>query len=280
MSWQARLVNASVRMAGRAFPRVTALASRLLGAGLNRVARRVADVPVMEVSPRRRRTSARLIYLHGGSYTLEIRFWHWRLVRYLARAIPAHVDVPIYALAPHATAASTVAAITELVDQRIAKYGEVTLIGDSAGGGMALAVAQQLRDRGRAQPARIILVSPWLDVTITDPRQLHEAPPDLLQRIDQLRAAGQLYAGSLDVGDPRVSPLRGSMNGLAPIHVFSGTRDLLNADAQRLAEACKQVGQPLSLHEAHGMPHDYPLYPLLPAARDARKKIARIARSG
>lgn len=292
MSLQARLLNIGAQLVRRLRPhaaavlrrtgwRTTAAAyepPRVLDIGLERSLRHIGDVPVFTVRPLRRNPEAHVIYLHGGSYTLEINFWHWRLIRYLARAVPAQIQAPIYPLAPKGNAETTVAATTDVVAEVLAGHQNVTLIGDSAGAGLALAVAQKLRDNAQSQPAHIVLISPWLDVTVSDPQQLQGASRDLLQRIDRLRDAGRLYAGALDVRDPRVSPLHGTLSGLAPIHIFSGTRDILTFDARQLAARCQQVGQPSTLHEAAGMPHDYPLYPLMPAARAARQQIAQIVR--
>jgi len=214
-----------------------------------------------------------VVYLHGGSYTYEITPFHWRLVRSLALAAPAEFDVPIYPLAPRSTAASTVLAMTELLEGLTREVGaeRVTVMGDSAGGGMALALAQQLRDRRGQQPARVILISPWLDVTVSDPRQRDIEPRDRMIGIEGLRECGRLYAGDLDARDPRVSPLFGDLRDLPPITVFSSTDDILNADARALLARAQAAGVDLDYHEAEGMQHVYPILPLVPEGREARE---------
>jgi epsilon-lactone hydrolase len=153
----------------------------------------------------------------------------------------------------------------------------ITLMGDSAGGGMALAVAQQLRDRGK-QPTRILLIAPWLDVTMTDPRIADVAPHDRLLTVDGLVQCGRLYAGDLDPSDPLVSPINGSVAGLAPIEVFVGTHDMLYIDSLRLAEKAAAEGTQLRLTTKDGMQHVYPELPFLPEASEAQGLIADLVR--
>lgn len=218
-----------------------------------------------------------VLYLHGGAYTYEIESVHWQFVSYLARKVPARVTVPIYPLAPIATAERTVAAMVALLAELIDGFGpgNVSVMGDSAGGGLSLAVAQQLRDTGAPQPRRIVLISPWLDVTMSDARQPAIEPRDHLLGIDGLAECGRLYAGSLDLRDPRVSPLYGDLAGLAPIDVYAGTDDLLFPDSERLVERCREAGGAITLHRAEGMQHVYPLLPLIEAGATARREIVR-----
>jgi epsilon-lactone hydrolase len=297
MSWQARVVNEGVRLypekwrmssAERTRAHVERLAGRpkrhavpqVLRRGLTIDLRREGEASVYRVAPTNTELSRVVVFLHGGSYTYEVTFYHWRLIRFLARSTPARVEVPIYTLAPRATAAVTVAAMTDLAERVMKDAGpeNVTVMGDSAGGGMSLAVAQQLRDRGAPQPGRIVLISPWLDISVSDPRQRAIEPRDHMLGIEGLAESGRMYAGDLDLRDPRVSPLFGDLTGLAPIEVFTGTDDILNVDAHRLVEKCREHGQPVHLHEVQGMQHVYPLLPFVPEAKSAREHIARLVR--
>jgi acetyl esterase/lipase len=236
--------------------------------------------PVYELAPRGERPRRRLVHLHGGAYTGEIMGLHWTVLARLTTAVPARVTVPIYPLAPHATADRTVPEVADVVAAAIADAGatDVVLSGDSAGGGLALAVAQHLRDTGRPQPARLVLVAPWLDVTMTHPRQAE------LERLDRMLArpglaeAGRLYAGDLDVRDPRVSPLFGDLAGLAPATVVVGTHDLLHPDALAFAERARAAGVEVDLVEGVGQQHVYPFIPLVPEGRAALDAIAALVR--
>ena len=250
----------------------------------------VSGWPVYTVTPRGGAVPRRAVYLHGGAYVFEITMQHWQLVAHLAIRTGTRFTVPIYPLAPAATASTIVPAVANLAATLIAEVGadRVTIMGDSAGGGMALAVAMQLRDRGRersadaAQPdaaqlaaaqPRTILISPWLDISGTDPQLAVIAPRDPWLAVPGSHAAGAVYRGELGEDDPMVSPINGDLEGLGRITMFSGTRDILNADAARLVARARTENIALDYHEAPEMIHVWPLLPI-PEARTARATIA------
>ena len=202
-----------------------------------------------------------VVYFHGGAYIKEIAAQHWSLVGQMVREAGARCVVPIYPLAPGATASAVVAGATEVVPP-----GAV-LMGDSAGGGLALAVALQV------PVARLVLISPWVDVAIPQGEQPH----DPMLRLAGLAEAGRMYAGDLPLDDPRVSPLYGDLSGLPPITIFTGTRDLLDPDSRRLADAAREAGVEVDLHVCEGAPHVYPLLPTRDGAA-ARRRIITLLR--
>ncbi|CAM5340444.1 esterase [Streptomyces avidinii] len=233
--------------------------------------------PVYDVSPRGGEAAARVLYVHGGAYVGELVRPHWSLIRTLVARAGARVVVPAYILAPRGTADRTVPVAADLLSGLIASGGAggAVLVGDSAGAGLALAAAQRLRDRTGAQPSRIVLISPWLDVSVSHPDQAAiEADDPMLARAG-LREAGRLYAGNLPADDPRVSPLHGSFAGLAPLTVFTGTRDLLTTDSRELLRRARAEGVEVEFHEEPGLPHAYPLLPV-PEGRAARDRIVEL----
>ncbi|WP_072803322.1 alpha/beta hydrolase fold domain-containing protein [Rhodococcoides yunnanense] len=233
--------------------------------------------PVFRVSPRGPVTDRTVVYFHGGAYLWEITSTHWRTIAGLVARTGVTFLVPIYPLAPSATAESTVAVATDIAAAAMVRYGsnDVVLMGDSAGGGLALVVAQQLRDTGHGKNRHTILISPWLDVSMTDPEIERIAPTDPWLGIPGTKLAGILYRGSLPEDDPRVSPLRGEIRNLAPVTMFSGTRDIANADARALVRLAAAAGTTIDYHEERGMLHVYPLLPI-PEGRRARRHIADI----
>jgi acetyl esterase/lipase len=170
--------------------------------------------------------------------------------------------------------------MTRLLARAVAEHGagEVVLMGDSAGGGMALAVAQQHRDCGGPALRRVVLISPWLDVATDHPDQLEIAPRDLMLRIPVAQEAGRLYAGELPVDDPRVSPLHGDLRGLPPVDVFVGTDELVLVDATRLEANAKESGAVVHVDVGRDMQHVYPILPLLPEGAAARRRIVELCR--
>ena len=277
-----RMSRLQVRPAGFAPPRFLP--------GVDVAVATIAGWPVYTITPRARAVPRRALYLHGGAYVFEIARQHWQLVARLAVSTATSFTVPIYPLAPAATASTIVRVATDLAETLVAEVGadRVSILGDSAGGGMALAVAMQLRDRARrdrvegveprqldshgSQP-RTILISPWLDISGTDPQLAVIAPRDPWLAVPGSHAAGAVYRGELDEDDPRVSPIHGDLTGLGPITMLSGTRDILNADATRLVTRARSENIPLDYHEVPEMIHVWPLLPI-PEARTARRVIA------
>ena len=239
----------------------------------------VGGIPVYTVGPLDGTASRFALYLHGGSYVFQIARQHWSLIADLAATAGIRFTVPIFPPAPDATATAIVPAMTDLAAGMIAEHGARAfgLFGDSAGGGMALAVAQQLRDRGFPAPRATVLISPWLDISGTDPRLAQISPRDPWLAVPGSRAAGDLYRGELSEFDPLVSPLYGNLLGLGPITMFSGTRDILNADAHRLVDAAAVARVDLDFYEVPGMIHVYPLLPI-PEAKTAREVMRRAMR--
>lgn len=229
-----------------------------------------AGWPVYEVSATDAPPARRVVYLHGGVYAYEIDPVHWTLLGRLAIESGATFVVPIMPLAPLGTASTVVPVVADLV----VSTGATAVVGDSSGGGMALAVAQVLRDRGHPPLHATVLIAPWLDISGTDPRLAEIEPSDPWLAVEGTRAAGALYRAELAVDDPLVSPLRGDLAGLGPVTLFSGTRDILNADAHRLVARAAREGLELDFHEGRGMIHNYPILPM-PEGDAARAVIAR-----
>jgi len=222
-------------------------------------------------------TGKRVVAVHGGAYTVEIFPVHWWTYADMARETGATVIVPIYPLAPVGSADKVVPTIADLICDVIAGHGaeNVSLIGDSAGGGLALAAAQQLVIRGDPQPSSIVLVSPWLDATIGDPRSKVINDPFLTAA--SLAKSAKLWAGDLPgaAAHPLVSPLRGSLDGLAPVYAYTSTRDLLSPDALRLKELADIEGADVTLVCRVGLMHGWIDFPFLPEARAERPAIYR-----
>jgi len=208
------------------------------------------------------------VYLHGGANIYEIDARHWSMVAELAAATSTRFIVPIYPLAPRGTAGPVVEAVANLVTATTAS----TVLGDSAGGGMALATAMVLRDRGAAK-VRVVMISPSLDLTLSDPRVAEVAKTDPWLDIPGAAAAAELYRGDLPLTDPRVSSIFGDLEGLGELAIFIGTRDMLHSDAVRLRERAAEENHPLEYHEVENMLHVYPILPIA-EAKVARRQIA------
>jgi epsilon-lactone hydrolase len=237
--------------------------------------------PVYHVEPARASAQHHVVFLHGGGYVHEIVATHWKFVGYLVEETSTHCVVPIYPLAPRGTAKDVVPATGRILRDLIETVGSqnVTVIGNSAGGGLSLAAAQWLREAGHPQPNALILICPGVDGTLRLCTQ-GDAARDVMQDVPGMMEAFRMYAGDLDVTHPFVSPVNGNFEGLAPMLIFNGTHDIYHRDVVALANKAAAAGVAVEMHVRNGLQHNYPLLPT-PEGHEARGIIARaIAGSG
>ncbi|WP_104525582.1 alpha/beta hydrolase fold domain-containing protein [Blastococcus atacamensis] len=250
---------------------------RLRGVDIERDVDHESGWPVYRVLPRSQPATRAAVYLHGGAWVNQIHPLHWRLVAGLAARSRTAITVPIYPLAPLGTAATVVPAAADLIAGLMGRYGadQVTVLGDSAGGQIALSAALLLRDRGVPPLRRTVLISPALDLTLDNPEIDLVEPTDPWLARPGTRAAIELWRGDLPLTDPVVSPLFGDLAGLGPLTVFSGTRDITSPDTRLLVTRARAAGVPVDHHEEAGLVHVHPLLPV-PEGRRARALLADV----
>ena len=216
----------------------------------------------------------RILYLHGGSYVEQPRLAHWLFLDQLVKDTHAIVFVPIYPKAPVHQFQESYDKVLDMYNLLLkdAKPQDVVFMGDSAGGGLALGLSQYLLSRRMPQPARNILLSPWLDITMENPgiSNLERKDPMLLK--NHLVVMGKAWAGDLDPHDYRVSPINGPLKGIAPISLYVGTHELFLADARKLRIRALAQGVSFDYHEFPKMNHVFPVFPI-PEARKVRRQI-------
>jgi acetyl esterase/lipase len=234
---------------------------------------------IYTVAPRSGASTGNVIYFHGGAYVEGILRWHWGFIARMVKRLGMTFTVPLYPRAPKHDCAAASAFVLAIYRDLLARYpqSQVIVMGDSAGGGLTMSLAMQAISAGINRPAGLVLLSPWLDVTTSDPMQQEIERVDPLLMCAGLKAAGRWYAGAMATDDPRVSPLHGPIAGLPPILVFCGTHDILVTDARRLAERAAAEGANIEYHEEHELMHVYPLMPF-PEARKARDRIVSFVR--
>lgn len=227
------------------------------------------------VAPRSGTSERAVLYLHGGSYISEISSQHWALIGTLVDA-GVRVEVPIYGLAPHHTYREAYTFVTAVYQELLADVdaGSVAVAGDSAGAGIALGFTQGLQPAGLPRPDRLVLISPWLDLTLSNPEipRLERHDPWLSRA--GLLEAGSAWAGGDDPADFRLSPLNGPMAGLPPMSVYVGTRDILFPDVLKLRDLASAAGVSFHLTVAPGAFHVYVLAPV-PEGRRAAADLVR-----
>lgn len=238
--------------------------------------------PIFTIRPKvgRQRTAIntdrQVMYLHGGAYVRPITPFHWQLVEHIVSTTGYTVTVPLYPLAPETSCAQTVPFVVDLIEelQQASTNTPLTLIGDSAGGGLAMACSWALRDRQLRVPDQLLLITPWLNVDSQHPELTRLAARDPMLAIDGSRHAGRLYAGELSMQHPWVSPALGDALSLPPTTIWIGTRDLAHLDARDWALQAQAQGAHIDLRIGQDMIHVWPLLPF-PEGRQTRQEICQ-----
>ena len=213
-----------------------------------------------------------LLYLHGGAFVSTITKHHWRLIARLARDLDVTVLVPMYGLAPEHTAAEARDLVAEYVARAEQEGRRMYLVGDSAGGNLALIGAQQAAARGLGCVVGLSVMAPWLDLSMANPElDAAERRDPWLSRA-ALREVARTWADGTPLDDPSVSPLFGSFAGLGPVDIWIGDRDLCLPDARLLRDAVLAAGGTVTYREEPGALHVYPLLPT-PEGRRARDEL-------
>jgi acetyl esterase/lipase len=194
--------------------------------------------------PNRQTKGKAILYIHGGAFITSLTKYDWSFIEKLISETQATVIVPDYPLAPASDYRDVYDYFDSLYTRVLSDFSHerIIFLGNSAGGGFALGFAQKLRNENRPQPSQIVLVSPWLDITMSNPDIREVDKRDKALGIKGLQMAGALYAGATDAKDYQVSPLYGEFSGLGRISIFIGTHDLFIADARKLRDILDNAG--------------------------------------
>ncbi|BBG04653.1 MULTISPECIES: alpha/beta hydrolase [Pseudonocardia] len=221
----------------------------------------------------------RVIYLHGGGYLVGSAVSHRPLVAGLARATGTPVHVPAYRLAPeHPFPAALDDALAVWHALRAAGHPaeRIAVAGDSAGGGLAMALLLRLRADGEELPGALGLISPWLDLTCTADAMSRNAPTDAMLDPGWLPSAASDYAGR-HTGAPELRPLDADLAGLPPLHVVAGADEILVDDSDTLVERARAAGTPVGYSRVDGMWHAFPVLAGLLAEADEALRTLGLA---
>lgn len=215
-----------------------------------------------------------IVYMHGGAYCFEITPYHWRLIAEMAERLDARVTVPIYPLAPEHTFSEIFAPVTALYRDLLRRTPpeDLVFMGDSAGGNMAVVLTMMAAKAGLPAPGRHVLISPGLDMSLTNPAIYEAVDEDPWLGIPGGLEAIRLYAPGMDRSDWRISPIYGDLSVLPKMLILTGTRDVLSPDTVIFAEKARAAGVEVELMVEPGMVHVWPLIDM-PEARRARDRI-------
>ena len=239
---------------------------------------KVQGFPLFLMSSPEGRNNKVILYFHGGAYNLGPLIPQWARMRDLVEKLHCTVALLDYPKSPDYQCKKTMEVSLEAYDRLAMAFGgeNVFLLGDSAGGGLALSLSMVRKSLGKSLPKHIILISPWLDISMSHAEIPNFEPLDLSLDPVGLKVQGKYYAGEVDLKDPIVSPTFGDMTGQPPMDVFVGTHELFYPDCRDFCEKYKK--QKVFLHAYDEMQHDWVMMPT-PEGDQAIDEIVRILKT-
>jgi acetyl esterase/lipase len=225
---------------------------------------------------RKGKTETTIFYLHGGAYFLRPIKFHFMMLDDLAKATGFNIILPLYPLAPNHTFLEAYDKIQSVYEKSLSHLDieNVILMGDSAGGGLALGLLQSLAKQHHPTPKKLLLISPFLDITMTNPEIPVIEPVDRMLGSRGLREIGSIWANGTDPKDDRLSPIYGDLSCIDSIMITTGTHDILNPDAVRLKKRLIKDQKWIVYLEEPKLPHDFPLLPMR-KARNAKSEMIK-----
>lgn len=218
-----------------------------------------------------------VFYLHGGAYFMDFTPSHWRLINKLVTEADAEVIAPAYRRIPFAT-------WREAFDLAVPLYRayceahpdrKIVLMGDSAGGGLAVALTEQFKVEGLRLPDEMVLLSPWVDMAMENEEISEYEARDPFLPLPALRMCAERWRGELDLHDWQVSPVFGDLKGIRNVTVFVGTREIFYPDVTKFFRMLDEDPSN-ELIVGDEMNHVYPLFPI-PESKPAVDWILKAA---
>jgi len=217
-----------------------------------------------------------LLYLHGGGYVIGSPKTHRALAGKIAKGISADCLLIDYRKAPEnpypAALDDSYHAYTYLLDKGY-KAENIVVAGDSAGGGLAIALQFELMEFHKQLPLCAVLLSPYLDLSGTGKSLEHNAKNDRFLDVFEMRRWAEWYAGDHDFSDPMISPLFGDLHGLSPILVQASKSEVLYNDSTRFVRKAKKQGVQIEFQKWHGLIHWWHMFGGMPEAKEAIENI-------
>ena len=230
-----------------------------------------------------RRPRKVLLYFPGGGFVLRTAGQHRAFVARICRESRTRALLVHYSLAPEVPfpggLEDCLAAYHDLLQQGLSPR-DITIAGDSAGGGLVLSTLLALRDEGTALPATAIILSPFADLASNSQSRKYNRRADPVLPTSRVAQLQELYIGESQADDRYISPAMADFDGLPPILALVGSTEILLDDTLRAAEQANKAGVPFYLEIWEKMPHVFPIFSVLPESEIAIERMARFIRRG
>lgn len=222
-----------------------------------------------------------ILYIHGGAWTNQPINFHWWFLDKIAQSLNAKIITPIYPKVPHFNYKDTYPKILNLykkILETVESTEQLTIMGDSAGGNIALGLAHLLKMNHLPQPKDIILLSACVDMSFENPHIAEYEEKDPMLARKGMEVITKIWAADKNVKDALISPIYGDFKGLGKITHFIGTHECLYPDAITLDEKLTEQGIEIDTFVYPKMNHVFVVMPI-PEAENAQQKIISIIRA-
>ena len=223
------------------------------------------------------RTDRAVLYLHGGGYVMGSTTTHQELMGRISRVTNAVVFGLDYRLAPEhcwpAAVDDAVAAWDWLLESGV-DADHAVIAGDSAGGGLTIALLYAIKEQDNSMPAGAVMFSPWTDLTASGESTVSRAELDPMIGPHVLEPMAKHYRAENAADDPSISPLFGDLAGLPPLLIQVGDAEVLLDDSTRLHERANAAGVESTLHIFDEAFHVFQAMPMVPEAAEALDEMA------
>lgn len=203
----------------------------------------------------------KLLYIHGGSYIEEANYFQIKFAMKIAEKTNSTLILPRYLLAPKGNYRTMYTSIEKLYTKYLIDSAEINFLGDSAGGGFILSFAMFLRDRKIKLPNNIIMMSPWLDISMSNPKIYEDAKTDNMCGVDGTRYFGKLWAAGLDLKNPLVSPVFGDFDNLSKMTIIVGEKEIFKTECLDFSNKLTKNNIEHNLIVYKGQGHDFGAFP-------------------
>lgn len=213
-----------------------------------------------------------IYYIHGGSYLYDLAINQMDFCDKLIDLVNAKIVIPLYKQVPNATYKEAYELLLKVYKDLISENKKIVIVGDSAGGGLALGFVEYLKEEKVSLPNKQVLISPWVDITLSNPDLAKFAGREVYESLYGFKEAGKKWADDLNLKNYKVSPVFGDLKGLPETLLFAGTEDFLYPDTTLLYK--KLIGRNVktTIVYGDGLFHVYPMFPI-PEAEESRKII-------
>ncbi|MDZ7710682.1 MAG: alpha/beta hydrolase [Roseovarius sp.] len=243
---------------------------------------RIADVPVQWAVARgvARKDAPLLLYFHGGGYVFGSSDTHRAMLGRLSMEAGLPACLPDYRLAPEHPFPAAMEDALAVWRAVAARPGGVILGGDSAGGGLALALLGEILRQGLPPPKGLFAFSPLTDFTFSGESLRENAGADVVLPASRAKEIARLYLRDAAVEDPRASPLVADFTGAPPVWLTAGDTEILLDDTRRMAARLRAQGVAVTDEIVHDLPHVWPIFHnILPEARASLRDLGGWIRS-